>query len=80
VQLCLGSTTLEVRSSLTLVAARLTQLRFARISRTTIVNLDRILTLQPTGTGEFDVLLQGGWSRRLTRRYRTAFLERFVLV
>jgi two-component system, LytTR family, response regulator len=80
VQLCLGSSTLPVRSTLTAIAARLTQLRFERISRTTIVNLDWILTVQPTGTGEFDVTLQGGWSRRLTRRYRPTFLKRFLVV
>jgi two-component system LytT family response regulator len=80
VQLCLGSSTLPVRSTLTAIAARLTQLRFERISRTTIVNLDRILAVQPTGTGEFDVTLQGGWSHRLTRRYRPTFLKRFLVV
>jgi DNA-binding LytR/AlgR family response regulator len=76
----LGSDAVIVRSTLSALAARLVRLRFARISRTTIVNLDCVLAVQPTGNGEFDVLLQGGWSRRMTRIYRAAFLERFVVV
>jgi two-component system LytT family response regulator len=80
VQVHLGSDAVIVRSTLTALAARLVRLRFERISRTTIVNLDCVLALQPTRGGEFDVLLQGGWARRMTRRYRAALLDRFVVV
>jgi two-component system LytT family response regulator len=64
-----------VRSTLADMARRLEGHRFLRISRTTTVNLERIVQVVPLGTGEYDVQLQGGWCRRLSRRCRTQFME-----
>jgi two-component system LytT family response regulator len=43
---------------------------FCRIHRSTIVNLRRVRALQVDGTGEYEVLLEGGQKLRLSRRFR----------
>ena len=75
-----GSASLKIRRTITQVAAEFSAHHFIRISRTSIVNMDRILEVQPTGTGDYSVLLQGGWRRRLTRGYRDTFMERFFVL
>jgi two-component system LytT family response regulator len=44
--------------------------KFVRISRSVIVNVDRIKELQPTFYGEYKVTLQNGAHLTLSRRYR----------
>jgi len=44
--------------------------RFMRISRSTIVNLDRIKELQPMFHGEYTVILRNGTRLTLSRSYR----------
>jgi DNA-binding LytR/AlgR family response regulator len=79
VQLHVGSRTLHIRRTMAEVSTRLGS-HFVRISRTTIVNIDRIVEIQPTGTGEHVVVLRGGESRRLTKGYRHEFIKRFVVL
>jgi two-component system LytT family response regulator len=43
---------------------------FARIHRSTIVNLDRIRELQPWFHGEYIVVLKNGSKLKLSRSYR----------
>lgn len=43
---------------------------FVRISRSVIVNVDRVKELQPTLYGEYQVTLQDGTNLTLSRRYR----------
>lgn len=45
--------------------------KFVRISRSVIVNVDRIKELQPTFYGEYKVTLHNGKSLTLSRRYRS---------
>ncbi len=49
--------------------------RFARIHRSTIVNLDRVREIRPEWHGDYDVLLTTGDTLRLGRRYRDALLK-----
>src|SRR5215213_6262724 len=72
VQLHVGPRTLHIRRTTAEVSARLGP-HFIRISRTTIVNVDRIVEIQATGTGDHVVVLRGGESRRLTKGYRHEF-------
>jgi two-component system LytT family response regulator len=48
--------------------------RFARIHRSTIVNIDRIKEITPEWHGDFDVVLQSGQTLRLSRSYRDRLL------
>jgi two-component system, LytTR family, response regulator len=65
-----------IRETMTSLEARLDPARFARIHRSTIVNLDRIRELQPTFNGEYAVLLHTGAKLTLSRGYRDALRER----
>lgn len=48
--------------------------RFARIHRSTIVNLDRVREIKPEWHGDYDVILTTGDTLRLGRRYRDGLL------
>jgi two-component system LytT family response regulator len=48
--------------------------RFARIHRSTIVNLDRVREIKPEWHGDYDVVLTTGETLRLGRRYREGLL------
>ncbi len=49
---------------------RLAPDKFVRISRSTIVNMDRIKELQPLFYGEYSITLHNGTRLTLSRRYR----------
>jgi two-component system, LytTR family, response regulator len=51
---------------------------FCRIHRSSIVNLDRVRGLKLNREGEYDVLLEGGVSLRLSRRYRKQLQSRLA--
>jgi two-component system LytT family response regulator len=63
------------RSALNELAYRLDPMRFVRVHRSAIVNIDSILELQPISHGEFEVVLKDGHRSRVSRTYR-AQLER----
>ena len=65
-----------VRETMAAMEARLDPSRFARIHRSTIVNLARIRELQPTFNGEYAVLLHTGATLTLSRGYREALRSR----
>jgi two-component system, LytTR family, response regulator len=70
VELRCGKQTYLVRDTLNDVERRLDPQQFARVHRSTIVNLDRVQELQPWSHGDFVVILKDGTKLRLSRRYR----------
>lgn len=58
------------RESMDAILKRLDPLKFARIHRSTIVNLDRIREVRPSMNGDFTVLLRDGTKLRLSRSRR----------
>ena len=71
-----GRESYRVRSTLDRLEQRLDPRRFVRVSRTAIVNVDRVAELQPWSHGDWVVVLSDGAKLRLTRSFRDR-LERF---
>lgn len=65
-----GARTYEVRATMQEFERKLDPQHFARIHRSTIVNLDRVATINPDWHGDFAVVLTSGSTLRLSRRYR----------
>ena len=61
-----------VRETMGQLAKELNPARFARIHRSTIVNLDRVQELRSSFNGEYVVVLRGGTRLTLSRGYREA--------
>jgi len=59
------------RETMTRLEAQLNPERFARIHRSTIVNVDRIKELQPWFRGDYQVVLRDNRKLALTRSYRS---------
>jgi len=78
VRLKVGSDVYRVRGTLTRFERRLDPVKFVRISRSEIVNLDRIAELRPWSHGDYVVVMRDGSQTRLSRRYREG-LDRFGL-
>ena len=70
VELHVGDATHLVRGTLQSLEDRLPDVAFARIHRSTIVNLDRVRALHPWSHGDLQVELTDGTELRLSRRYR----------
>ena len=70
VELHVGDRTHLVRGTLNELESRLPGRRFARVHRSTIVNLDRVRELQPWSHGDLLLVLDCGTELRLSRRYR----------
>jgi two-component system LytT family response regulator len=62
-----------VRETMASLEARLDPARFVRVSRSSIVNADRVRELQPMFNGDFVVVLRDGTKVAGSRRYRVAF-------
>ena len=62
------------RATLAALGARLDPSRFARIHRSTLVNVDRVRELRPSGSGTYDVILRDGATLTLSRGCRRRFL------
>ncbi len=71
-----GDETHLMRQTMSQMADKLDPARFARIHRSTIVNLDRVKELLPSKKGEFEVLLQNGARLVLSRKYRPLLEQR----
>jgi two-component system LytT family response regulator len=63
------------RHRLSSLASRLDSRRFARIHRSTIVRIDRIRELRPTGSGGYELVLRDGVTLSLSRGYQRRFFE-----
>jgi len=70
VSLHVGSAAHLLRETMNSFEHRLPPDRFLRISRSTIVNLDRVRELQPLFHGEYAVILNDGTRVSLSRSYR----------
>lgn len=70
VRLHVGTTAHVLRSTLRAIERRLDGHRFRRISRSALVNLDRVKELQPWFHGDGVVILRSGKRLTLSRRYR----------
>jgi two-component system LytT family response regulator len=70
VSLHVGKESHMMRETMTSIESRLPPDRFMRISRSTIVNLERVQELQPMFHGEYMVLLKSGAKVTLSRSYR----------
>lgn len=73
-RLHVGSESFLLRAAMHDLEARLDPRRFARIHRSTIVNLDRVRELHEIWRGEYELLLQDGTRLKLSRS-RKAHLE-----
>jgi two-component system LytT family response regulator len=59
------------RAALNELAERLDPVRFVRVHRSAIVNIESILHLEPISHGEFEVILKDGSRSRISRTYRS---------
>lgn len=73
-----GRETFRVRSTLDRLEQRLDPRRFVRVSRSAMVNVDRVVELRPESHGDWVVVLADGSRLRLSRRFRDR-LDRFQL-
>jgi two-component system LytT family response regulator len=64
-----------IRETISNLAERLDPAHFARIHRSTIVNLDRVKEMQPWFSGEYIVILRDGTRLKLSRGYRERLEE-----
>ena len=70
VKLQAGNESHHLRETLSGLEAQLPSEKFMRISRSSIVNLDRIKELQPLFYGDYIVILQNGSKLNMSRTYR----------
>jgi two-component system, LytTR family, response regulator len=78
VRLRVGSEVYRLRGTLARFERSLDPAKFVRISRSEIVNLDRIAELRPWSHGDYVVVMRDGSQTRMSRRYRSG-LDRFGL-
>lgn len=71
VRLHVGRQSYLLRETLAALEAKLDPREFARIHRSTIVNLDRVAELHQLFNGEYSVVLRNGKELRLGRTYRS---------
>lgn len=70
VVLHVGSRSHRIRESITALHERLDPARFVRIHRSTIVNVDFVLEMQPWFGGDSVLVMKGGQRLRVGRNYR----------
>ena len=75
VTLHLGGDKILHRETLNRMAARVPASRFMRISRSSIINVEKIKELQPLFHGEYVVILRSGARVTLSRSYRDKLNE-----
>ena len=69
-----GGRSLLMRSSLSELDSRLDPEQFARVHRSTIVNLDEVRQITPHMSGDYQLLLSSGRVLRRSRHYRRRLL------
>jgi two-component system, LytTR family, response regulator len=74
IRLHVGANAFLVRMTMNELEQKLDPQQFARIHRSTIVNIARVKEVTPDWHGEFDVKLIDGTNLRLTRTYRNRLL------
>jgi two-component system, LytTR family, response regulator len=76
VNLHIGGKELLYRAALNELADCLDPVRFVRVHRSAIVNIDSIVELQPISHGEFEMVLKDGHRSRVSRTYRAQLEKR----
>ena len=76
VNLHVGGKELLYRSALNELGGHLDPLRFIRVHRSSIVNIDSILEVQPISHGEFELVLKDSHRLRVSRTYRVQLEKR----
>ena len=79
VRLHVGQDVHQVRMKISDLAEQLEPTAFARIHRTTIVNLNRVAEVQPWFSGDAVVILRDGTKLRLSRIHRASLESRFQM-
>ena len=79
VKLHVGAKEFLLRDTLASIEKQLDPERFARIHRSAIVQLDRIVELHPASHGDVDVVLKGGARLVLSRTWRERVQRLFYL-
>jgi two-component system LytT family response regulator len=74
VELVVGAKKHLMRVTLAEMEVELDPARFARIHRSTIVNMDRVEEVRPDAHGDGEVVLTGGGAYRMSRAYRERLL------
>jgi two-component system LytT family response regulator len=70
VELHVGTHSYLLRETMASISARLPTDHFIRVSRTAIINIDRVKEMQPLPHGEYSILLSTGAKITLSRSYR----------
>jgi two-component system LytT family response regulator len=78
VRVHVGKSTYLIRSTANRLQEELDPTRFARIHRRYLVNVDRVVGLEPWFGGDAVVLLRDGTKLRLSRNFREEFLGRML--
>jgi two-component system LytT family response regulator len=76
VNLHVGGKEMLYRASLNDLAGRLDPMRFVRVHRSAIVNIESIQQLEPIAHGEFEVVLKDGSRPRISRTFRAQLEKR----
>ena len=71
-----GAKEVLYRAALNDLARRLDPMRFVRVHRSAIVNIESVSHLQPISHGEFEVVMKSGSRARISRTYRAALEKR----
>jgi len=77
VKLHTGGDVYLIRETMARMEGRLDPAVFARIHRSTIVNIDHIKEIQPWTHGDYVVILKDGTTLNLSRRFSDRLLSRF---
>jgi two-component system LytT family response regulator len=64
------------RAALNDLAGRLDPMRFVRVHRSAIVNIESVVQLEPIAHGEFEVVLKDGSRSKISRTFRTQLEKR----
>jgi DNA-binding LytR/AlgR family response regulator len=75
VALHVGAQSFLVRQTISALEATLDPVKFQRIERSAIVNLDAIREMHPAGRGEYEIVLKDSVTLKLSHTYREAFLR-----
>jgi len=74
-----GTASYVIRKSMNEMLAVLDESRFARVHRSTIVNLARVVKVEPYLHGEYILVMPGGAKLKVSRGYREVVAERLGL-
>ena len=72
----IGGKELLYRAALNELADKLDPVRFVRVHRSAIVNIESIVHLEPISHGEFEVVLKDGSRPKISRTYRSQLEKR----